>query len=49
MLIHVPTISSKSCFSLTNTLIEEQQRCLLPKTMEILIDMKDWELEERRE
>jgi len=48
MYVPVSTVSSESCFSLTGRIIEEQQRRLLPKTVEMLACIKDWELGESR-
>ena len=48
MSVPVSTISSKSCFSLTRRIIEERRRRLLPKTVEMLACVKDWELGESR-
>jgi hypothetical protein len=44
----VYTMSSKSYFSLTGRIIEERRRRLLPKHVEMLACIKDWELGERR-
>ena len=48
MSVLVSTVSSESCFSLVGRIIEERRRRLLPKTVEMLTCIKDWELGERR-
>ena len=48
MYVPVYTVSSESCFSLTGRIIEEQRSRLLPKTVEMLACIKDWELGESR-
>ena len=47
--VHVSTVSSESCFSLTGRIIEERRRHLSPETMEMLTCIKNWELGEKRE
>ena len=47
--VHVSTVSSESCFSLTGRIIEERRRRLSPETVEMLTCLKDWELGEKRE
>jgi len=49
MSVPVSTVSSESCFSLTGRILEERRRCLLPKNVEMLTCIKDWELGARRE
>ena len=49
MSVLMSTISSESCFSLSGRIIKEWCRCLLPKTVETLTCLKDWELGEKRE
>jgi len=44
----VSTVSSESCFSLSKMIIEERRRRLLPKHVEMLACIKDWEPGERR-
>ena len=46
--VPLSTVSSKSCFSLTGRIIEERRWRLSPKTVEMLIYLKDWELGEKR-
>ncbi|XP_066316658.1 zinc finger BED domain-containing protein RICESLEEPER 2-like [Miscanthus floridulus] len=48
MVVSVSTVSSESCFSLTGRIIEERRRRLLPKHVEMLACIKDWELGDRR-
>jgi hypothetical protein len=48
MSVPVSTVSSESCFSLTERILEEQRRRLLPEHVEMLACIKDWELGERR-
>jgi len=48
MSVLISTVSLKSCFSLTGMIIEERRRRSLPKTVEMLTYIKDWELGERR-
>jgi hypothetical protein len=45
----VSTVSSESCFSLSGRILEEQRRRLLPKNVEMLTCIKDWEQGARRE
>jgi hypothetical protein len=49
MSVHVSIVSSKSCFSLIDRIIEERQRRLLPENVEMLTCLKVWELGEKRE
>jgi len=49
MSVPVSTISLESCFSLSGRIIEERRQLLLPKTIEMLTYLKDWELGEKRE
>ena len=48
MSVPVSTVSSESCFSLTGRILEERRHRLLPKHVEMLACIKDWELGERR-
>ncbi|XP_066361541.1 zinc finger BED domain-containing protein RICESLEEPER 2-like [Miscanthus floridulus] len=48
MSVHVSTVSSESCFSLTGRILEERRRRLLPEHVEMLACIKYWELGERR-
>jgi hypothetical protein len=46
--VPVSTISSESAFSLCGRIIEERRRRLAQEMVEMLLCMKDWELEEAR-
>ena len=46
MFVNVYTVSLESCFSLTRRIIEERRRRLLPKPVEMMACIKDWELGE---
>jgi len=48
MSVPVSTVSLESCFSLTGRIIEERRHRLLPKTIEMLACINDWELGESR-
>jgi hypothetical protein len=48
MFVLVSTVSSESCFSLTDRVIEERRRRLLPHSVEILTCIKDWKLGDAR-
>ena len=49
MSVHVSTVSTKFCFSLTGRILEERRRHLSPENVEMLSCIKDWELGARRE
>jgi hypothetical protein len=46
--VPVSTVSLESCFSLTDRIIEERRRRLLPEHVKMLTCIKDWELGDRR-
>jgi hypothetical protein len=48
LIVPVSTISSESTFSMTGRIIEERQRKLRPKMVEMLTCIKDWEAAEAR-
>jgi hypothetical protein len=43
MAVHVSTISSESCFSLSGRILEDRRRRSFPEHVEMLTCIKDWE------
>jgi hypothetical protein len=48
MSVPISTCSSKSYFSLSGRITKERRRRSVPKTVEMLTCLKDWELGEKR-